>query len=212
MKINHLIAVGLIGSAALAHALPIFPSTGGAVGTIDSNYTITNVPGAVSYVVDLDTNHPLSGISLSTLWTAGSEGEWISPYVSGNTDAWIDDLPNFTYIYSVTLGGTGTGTAYGTFASDNSVSIYINGVSTGISSTGFSTATAFSLTVSAGDVVEFYVQNDSRNSRTGYGNPAGLFVSVTDVPEGGATAVLLGIALLGVFFVQRRISASSRQI
>lgn len=226
-KAARILAILSFAVVAQTYAVPILQSTGGAVGSIDTNYilvdNVTGTPnGLQSLVQDLTSTAPARD-ALGQFWTAGPAGEWISPFnpATDSTNGWWSDSPPNVaglFTYRTTVLGTGTGLVSFDIASDNSVKIFINDLNSvpfelpddGIP---FQTLQNFSLELTAGDIVYFQVTNTADPSFPDlfHGNPSGLLVrgNSASVPDGGTTAMLLGLALGGVALARRFLSAQA---
>jgi hypothetical protein len=218
-KAARILAVLSFAITAQTHAVPILQSTGGAVGSIDTNYILVdaagNPTGLQSLVQDLDDTAP-ARTRLGDFWT-GSSGEWISPFnpLTDSDNAWWSDSPPNTaglFTYRTTILGTGSGLVTFDIASDNEVRIFVNDLNSvpfelmggGVP---FQNIETFALNLSAGDIVYFQVTNTADPSFPDgfHGNPSGLLVrgNSTSVPDGGTTAMLMGLALAGIGVVRR---------
>ncbi|HET6409087.1 MAG TPA: hypothetical protein VFG14_14460 [Chthoniobacteraceae bacterium] len=205
-----------------AYAVPILQSTGGAVGSFDSNYTLVDGSGTPtglnSLVVNLSDTAP-DRPALGNYWV-GSSGEWISPFNSATdtTNAWWSDSPpnvEGLFTFRTLIGGTGTGLVTFDISSDNYLKIFTGSLgstsyevmSGGITYQEFVTVT---LNLTAGEYLYFQVTNvaDPSNPDGKHGNPAGLLVrgNSASVPDGGATMMLMGLALAGIGVVRRSLA------
>jgi hypothetical protein len=198
----------MFGAAMQTGANPILWDTGlTTVGDQDPHYTLVDGSGQEAVV------QAASGvfgqlIGQNAPWVPNPlPAQWISPYAGGSTDPWVNDNADHTYIFQTIAGASGTVSGY--WATDNSAKIYVDGVYTGqnidasqLDAPGYRPLTPFTLTLTQGDVVDFYVLNGD-NSGSAYGNPAGLLVST---PDGGMTAGLLGGALIGLHALRRKLS------
>lgn len=206
----------LIVTAALAAAIAAVPA-GAAVITslystgVDSSGTATTGNGA-------DLHWTLLG---GTAYTGGTNGVFpIGPWVSDDaTSRWITPTPSAgdsnavtTFFFSTTFDLTGfkaaTASLGGSFAADDSATIYLNGVQIGAANQGgYSAKTAFSIGsgfVAGVNTLTFA----SLNSGAG---PTGVNVAVTGtataVPEAATWAMMvMGFGLVGVG-VRRRSGA-----
>jgi len=182
----------------------------------------TSIPGVFSTGVDASAS-PLPVGSIDSHWSIGASPTGAGPAMAtdtyfmwiGNTptSTWInnsgssaDSPPAGVYIYTLTfsLAGFDPSTAQitGQWASDNASTIYLNGLSTGISNTniapwGFAHFSSFTVTngfVTDENTLSFAVTQDPGGDT---GNPTGLQVdilsAVTAVPEPGPL-VFVGIA------------------
>jgi hypothetical protein len=181
-----------------ALALPSIISTG-----VDASGNPTLADGANDLRYALITpSGPAQAVVLSTgihpLWaTVVSDAQWIGP-VGGQTDA-----PVGNYIY--TVGFNGSAIFSGKWASDNTSSIFLDGVDTGFAKndiyTSYNTLLDFQVTaVGSGlHILEFRVNNE--NVTGAAQNPSGLLVSaatVTPIPAPSALLLSsLGVSLLG---------------
>lgn len=174
------------------------------------HYSLVSTPGGTSSVrVAADSNgYPVF------VWdgygaTSNSLSEWIGP----NSDYYLNGpVGNYDYQISFSLAGLDPATASitGQWSTDDlGTNILINGHSTGYTA-GFATNwSSFAISnpgyfVAGNNTLDFIVYNS--------GGPTGLRVEMTGtaqpsaVPDGGATATLLGSALLGLAALRRRIT------
>jgi hypothetical protein len=194
--------VGSLGLATQAETIQIgtgLDASGNllSAGSLEQNYGVGgNASDAVVYY-------------LGSPWVANvANGQWISPSDAlGN----LTDPQYSTTTYTRTIDGTGT--LSGEFASDNPGELLVNGVEVA-STPGWPTTddsdysywTGFSdiSLDQAVNTIEFDVYNS-------YG-PAGLIVAGTatvntaSVPDGGLTAMLLGMGLAGMGVIRRKLS------
>jgi hypothetical protein len=144
-------------------------------GSIDLNYILaasadTNYPGTDAIVVD-DTTAPIPP------WlSSGPKSKWIAPRAEQN----IGNEPgNYTYQTFFDLSGYNTTQVrlVGQWAVDNTgIDILVNGVSTGITSPGFTSFTPFVINtgfIAGLNTLDFIVNNGSPGV-----NPAGLRVDL----------------------------------
>jgi len=202
----------------------------------DTHYSISNSTlGEVPLVADLFARIPSptplvsgglgipSSFYLYQAWTAGTnliapfgQGQWISPWIPAtNTNPWCSDLFPFTYNYQTIIGGSGSALFTGFFAADNFSEIFVNHLPTGFATPNTSVSigalapgTPFSLSLTAGDLVEFRTFNSNIAEKyLGYGNPSGLLVAVNSpaplpdpipVPDYASSALLLAISLFSL--------------
>ena len=207
-----------------------------AVNYQDTHYSISNsTRGEVPLVADLFARIPSptplvsgglgtpSAFYLYQAWTAGTnpsapfgQGQWISPWIPAtNTNPWSSDLFPFTYHYQTIIGGSGSALFTGFFAADNFSEIFVNHLPTGfatpktsVSIGALAPGTPFSLSLTAGDLVEFRTFNSNIAEKyLGYGNPSGLLVAVNPpsplldpvpVPDYSSPALLLAISLFAL--------------
>ena len=144
-------------------------------GAVDSHYTLLNsadsgFPGPNAFVV-ISNAFPIGP------WVAdGPSSKWIGPRTdagSGNAQG------NYTFRTTFNLSGFNPATAVliGQFAADNSAIVLLNGVNTGVTSTGFAAFTPF--TISSGfaagvNTLDFVVTNAPPTP-----NPTGLRVDIS---------------------------------
>ena len=181
-------------------------NTGGTTlsdNSVDPHYTVDGfLTGPHAFATTSAQGYPvgpwIGDNSLST---------WLSPTVSASGMPWAV----YTYTTTFNLTGLDPLSAFisGQWAADDGgglSDIFLNGVSTGFSSGGFASWTAFSL--SSGfqpgvNTLSFRVQN------TG-GGPTGVRVEMAGtanaVPDGGPTVGLLGLGLVGVETLRRRLA------
>lgn len=184
---------------------------GGTVG--DLHYTMTTVP---------------SGTTDIKAATAASEGFPIGPWLADNTlSRWIGpnvtdlDGPVGNYVYRTTFDLTGldytTAALSGQWSTDNTgTDILINSVSTGLSATGFTSWSTFSIVsgfVAGINTLDFLVYNAPPT-----GGPTGLRVEIAGeankapapVPLPAAFSLLGGaLSLLGFFGWRRKRMATA---
>jgi len=192
--------LGLLCMAGAVQASVVLDNTGlGAQGTVDPNYTLVDgyslSTGSIS-LIQYTSGSPLGTlIGSGAPWAANPPGaQWISPYIPNtDTSPWLSDASPYTYEFQTVA--LSSGTVSGVFGSDNAAEIYVNGQDTGIGNTGFNPLVPFTLTLTVGSIVDFYVDNYAQGGT--YGNPAGLIVDVTStvpaVPE--PSTILSGLLL-----------------
>jgi hypothetical protein len=181
----------------------------------------TSIPGVFSTGVD-DSGSPLAVGSMDSHWSIGASPVGSSSAkVSDTYFMWIGNTPSsawingggssaysppagvYTYTMTFSLAGFDLSTAQitGQWASDNASSIYLNGLSTGISNTniapwGFAHFTSFTLTngfVAGENTLSFAVTQDPDGASNPTGLQVDIFDAVASVPEPGPLA-LVGIA------------------
>lgn len=171
-------------------------ATIGTVNTGEADYTISG-PGIVGTVPTVLTGtHPA--------WaTPNGSAAWIGISDFNTTDS--DGVYVFTTTFNLAASNFSTASILGKIAADNSASVSLNGVDTGVSVGGFGSLSDFSILsgfVSGLNTLEFFVTNGVQAR----GNPMGLLVSdstLSVVPLPGALP-LFGAALIGVGFIARR--------
>jgi hypothetical protein len=132
-----------------------------------------------------------------------STGQWISTQIGGVPS---QELGNYTY----TLTINGVGTMSGNWASDNASTLWVNGnlVATAAYAGSYNSWHPFTANLTeCVNTIQFKVNN--ANDANGGPNPTGLIVygtaDVTPCPDGGLTAMLLGMGLLGLGYVRRMV-------
>jgi hypothetical protein len=173
-------------------ASPILPSTGeNGIGNVDPSYFVY-LPS------DPGTAAPAYGRAEHPAWvTAPAGSNWIGPTPeSGATAA----DPAGGYFYAVYLSIPGLQSLSGSWATDNSAEIFLNGVSTGItkSDTGYTDLTPFTITGGFTGNRDFLVFHVTQLNDGPY--PTGLLVSglTATIPAPGAVLLVgLGTALCG---------------
>lgn len=218
-KVSRILTTLVFAITAQAYAIPVLSSTGGTVGSFDTNYVLVDGAGTPtglqSLVVNLSDTAP-ARTALGDYWT-GSSGEWISPFnsLTDTTNAWWSDSPpgvSSLFTFRTVIGGTGSGLVSFDIASDNTVKIFLNDLNSTpfeLSGTGvsFANVETFSLNLSAGDILFFQVANvaDPSNPDGKHGNPSGLLVrgNAVSVPDGGSAAVLMGLAFAAIGVARR---------
>lgn len=201
-------AAAMLAFAGGAQAVPIsIFNTGvngvGAVlpdGTLgDAHYSLISLPGGTS---TLRVRRASGGYPIPPWVGDNSLSAWIGP----NNTTQLDG-PAGTYIYRTTFDMTGldlsTAGLVGRWATDDpGTNILINGISTGITSAGYTSFTNFSINsgfVAGINTLDFYVLNG--------GGPTGLRVEISGtaqlLPVPG-TVFLLGLGLLLAGALRRR--------
>ena len=170
----------------------------------EERYTVTGA-GAPAYVFPSGT-WPLTPGTWVPNFAGPSGGQWISPV---NNAGGSDPVGITTYSISFWLPSAQS--ISGNFTGDNPAQLSLNGTikytQLGWPNPNWSdaytwgTLTPFSLSLPAGNnTVVFEVYNG--------GGPAGLIVDSTsvNVPDGGSTCALLGMSLLGVGALRRKLN------
>jgi hypothetical protein len=184
-------------------------------GTVgDPHYSLTSVAGgtAVTRVITSVGLFPVPPYIGDNLLS-----RWIGP----DNDADLNSPPgNYTYTTTFDLTGLNPATAsiMGRWSSDNDgVAILLNGLNTGNPATSFTQFSAgfANFTIGSGFVagintLKFVVHNGGSavGNNSGGSNPTALRVEMTGnarVPDGGLTAMLLGVGLLGLSSVRRMV-------
>ena len=188
-----LLALGTVPS----FAAPFVGTGAGQVcssGAPDNRYTLLSAPPGVPLDAKVNTGY--------SAWVGAPNGNcWINP--SGNG---ADSFPAGFYDYQITFDW-GTGNLSSSFAADNNAEIWLNGINTGIGTTGgvigFDHLTPFTLTTADGlrenatNYIDFVVYNWLEAP-----GPTGLLVTGA-VPEPG-TLVMFGPGVLGAIGLLRR--------
>jgi len=145
---------------------------------------------------------PLLPIGGGVWMPDGPSSEWIS--LAANEDV-IDNPGLYVYQTTFNLAGLNPSTTVitGQWATDNTGVIYLNGTSTGFTSSNFGSFSSFTIDsgfVSGLNTLDFDVTNGPTG---GPANPTGLRVefSETAVPE-TSSLMLLGTGLVGVVVVE----------
>jgi hypothetical protein len=149
-----------------------------APGTVDGNFSLISCPaGACGSrpFVTLTGQYPFPAWLPDT-----SSAQWIGPASGGNEDT-IDAPGLYQYRETFDLTGFDLNTVVlsGSFATDNSGYIQLNGVTVGPTSSSSSSLTVFSLTTGFNqgiNTLDFFVTNGPTG---GPQNPTGLFVELT---------------------------------
>ncbi|QEH36665.1 hypothetical protein OJF2_52500 [Aquisphaera giovannonii] len=179
-------------------------------GAIDPHYTLTSTPGGsgygpTAYVAD-DTKYPLSGGP----WVGNlSDARWIGPVADQTTISGVTGSGYYVYKTTFDLTGFDPSTAHisGQWSSDNPGEIYLNGVDTGIGTTGeYAYQSLHSLDIATGfiagiNTLEFRIYNIPISSN----NPTGVIAQLCGtaaVPEPSSAALGL-IAIVGGLAVRK---------
>jgi hypothetical protein len=202
-----ILAAATVLSAGSAQATVIY-DTGSAVSGTDPYWTITVSTGTVgpgpAYIaVDNAPNFPFD------YWAAPIAGsQWITP-TSNPADS-FDPTANGIYTYTETFSGTAGSVIKGQYLSDNTVtSIFLTPVGGSLPGSGSfvnpPSSFSFVLPSTTTYTLNFMVQNDAQNG----GNPSGLDVAVSAVPEPSTWAMMI-LGFFGVgFMAYRRKSPSA---
>jgi hypothetical protein len=203
-----LAAAAVIGAGS-ANATVIY-STGAdnaASGSVDANWTITTstgtAPAGPAYVAGYT-----AGTFPFTAWSAPISGsQWITP--TSNPAASFDPTTPGYYTFTETFQGTAGSVIEGSFLSDNTVTSItllspLQTLAGGGSFTGSGTDFAFAPLTSSGPyTISFTVENFAQDG----GNPLGLDVSVSAVPEASTWAMMV-LGFLGLGFLGYRRSSN----
>lgn len=208
-----LAAATAIGAGS-ANATVIF-STGAdnaASGSVDAHWTITSSTGTgpggpATFVAGFT-----PGTFPFTEWSTPIAGsQWITP-TSNPADSFDPSIPG-TYTFTETFQGTAGSVIEGSFLSDNTVTSItllspMQTLAGGGSFTGSGTDFAFApLTQTGSYTISFAVENFALDG----GNPVGLDVAVSAVPEASTWAMMvLGFLGLGFLGYRRSSTASFR--
>lgn len=173
-----------------------------AAGSVDLHYALVssadpNFPGQNAYVAS-----PIDALWLQNTATS----QWIAPNAGNATVA----HPGGYYTYRLQFDLTGlnpaTASISGTWATDDTGTIYLNGINTGNLSQGFSSATPFS--IGSGFVAGINTLDFNVFNQTVFPSPTGLQVDsisgtaqVVPVPAG---VWLFGSGLAGLIGVARK--------
>jgi len=178
-------------------------------GVTEQNYTVTDlgsdpVPALSGAVVGAQAFY------YGSPWVANTPaGQWISPklpdpVINGGSQA-APQFWGFTYNQKV------SGFLSLSFSSDNPSELLVNGNQVARSqgwpdmsdTSDYTRWVNYSANIPANSTVEFIVWNDPYTSSPP-GNPAGLIVNGT-VPDGGLTSILLGMGMLGLGAIRRKL-------
>ena len=210
--VKQLIAVSLFAVAGPVYAsvIPIFNTGVDASGFVlangtlgDPHYTLTTAPGGTT---SLRIMTSVGGFPIGPWLGDNTLSTWIGP--DNDTQA-NGPAGNYTYRTTFDLTGLTPGTANltGQWATDNpGVDILLNGVSTGITASGFTSWTGFTLSsgfVAGVNTLDFVVNNQ--------GGPTGLRVEISGTASSAGTAtpeptafLLLTGGLAGLALLRRR--------
>lgn len=171
--------------------------------TVDSHYTITSAPSGAQSSTKTPAGYPFG------YWLANdSDSAWIglNTYQSQGAVGNYTFHTTFTLAANAILSSASISGLWGT--DDYGLNIYINGVSTGYTTSGFSSLGSFAINsgfVTGTNTLDFVVYNT--------GGPIGLRVdnlvgsyqtSSASVPDGGLTVLLLGSAFTGLVALRRK--------
>jgi hypothetical protein len=209
-----LYAVTTTVSAGVAHAA-IYDTGLGVNGAVDSHWTVAQVGG--SFKDDLGLTHAPHAY-IATVQPSFPFNDWSAPLGSSN---WI--VPTFNgpavsldpnkdgfFLYSQLFSVAAGTTISGQFLADNDVTkialfdlntFKLTMIYNGAGEGNFTSPTSFSLGTLSDDhyVLSFLVDNFRQNG----GNPSGLDVSVSAVPESSTWAMMI-LGFLGVGFMSYR--------
>lgn len=199
-------AAGLLISAS-ANATVIFSTGVGPAGTQDTHWNISAAAGTATagdtWIQAWPSVFPLQ----PGVWSAPLAGsQWITP--DPNPGDTFDPNANGFYTYTQTFFGTAGSRILGQFLSDNTVDsiTLLSPIQTRVGGGNFTTAKSFSfdpLTLDGLYTLNFSVENFAQGS----GNPTGLDVAVTAVPEASTWAMML-LGFLGLGFLAYRKSSN----
>lgn len=167
-------------------------------GTVDSHYTITAAPNGAQVATKTPAGYPFPN------WAANDSN---SAWIGLNTASASGPVGNYTYHTTFTLAANAILSSvsinglWGT--DDQALAVYINGLSTGLTLTGFSTLSAFSINSgfhAGANTLDFVVYNGSGPTGLRIDNMVGTY----QAPDGGLTAMLLGASMLGLVAFRRR--------
>jgi hypothetical protein len=195
----------------------------GTFGQIDAHWSVVQIGGSfkdnagkttppLAYIAPQTATFPFSGY-----WAAPLPGSnWIVP-TKGGSDVTLDPNRDGSYLYTEIFSLPKATTLSGLFLADNDVTkislldlthFKLTTIYSGTGEGSDSAATAFSLPkLSGGDIyaLSFVVDNFAQNG----GNPSGLDVAMSAVPEPSTWAMMiLGFAGIG-FMAYRRKSSSA---
>jgi hypothetical protein len=200
MKIKHAIGLVLVSSVAISTTVQAIPMITGSVnfegGTIHLNGTLTSATAITSFggnpVVAADAGVTPTGDYAGTQNTAVTFG---SGFTFSPSSAYIDTPPLWTFTY---LGSVFS------FDLQSVVSSIGVGPSLDISGTGMMSITGFANTAGNFTLASTGVGSGPDSFTFGFvaGNSA-----IPGVPDGGSTAVLLGLALTGMGLLRRQFAA-----
>lgn len=181
-----------------------------ASGTVDSAWTVMDLTQNVSLTA-------YAVIGYNGIWTAsGATAGWDAPVVgtggnAGNYANTVNDYISWTQSFNLTANGAASPILGYALADNAIVGIIVNGITvfgtsspTGNGSGSFTYANRINFDIVAADLIagantiEFLTVNYPGSS----GNPTGLFVSFTQIPEPASLCLLAGMTL--AFAVARR--------
>lgn len=203
MRLIRTAALGLaLGLVAFADPIVIFNTGEGAggnalaVGQTDPHYSLVSAPAGVSLAAITTAPNPA--------WIGNTAtATWISPGNSGSIN-WAPGIYDYQTTFNLTGLDAATAQLSGMWTSDNNATIYLNGVSTGIttSQAPFGNLQAFSITsgFQAGlNTLDLMVDNQPLSAGGSQPNPTGVLMEVSGtaqpVPEPAGPAVLSGLLL-----------------